>query len=373
MDFTKHLKRHGLSAADLLVWAFIPFREDGFFGDWYDWQTTSNELDGVFRELGLDWRWQPVMLKNLSEILENVLAGAPGRFPLVLNYCDGDENNGFPGLSVVRSLESAGVAFSGADSFFYDLSSSKIRMKQMFEKSGVPTAPFAVLDGPGNGVRGLCERLGAPLIVKPSTGAASWGLSLQSVVATDEAIAAQYKRLKAGMHGQDFSESGVYVERFIDGPEFTVFLTGSHDFPENRHVYPPLERVINPRLPAGERFLSHDRYWQKFGEEPPLPPGEHLYINQLAPDETREILQSLAWQAHCAVRGKGYSRVDIRADAASGQAYVLEVNANCSLSSPEDDTSVGNILRFANLPFSGVIAEILADALQRHFSHQSPS
>ncbi len=172
MDFAKHLKQAGFSANDVLVWAFIPFREDGFFGDWYDWKTTRGELDGVFRALGLAWRWQPVTLKTLPELMENVLAGPAGRVPLVLNYCDGDEKNGFPGLSVVRSLESAGIAFSGADSFFYELSSSKIRMKQMFENAGVSTAPFAILDDPEKDAAGLCERLGTPLIVKPSTGAA---------------------------------------------------------------------------------------------------------------------------------------------------------------------------------------------------------
>lgn len=371
MNFPEHIKQFGLTADTLLVWAFIPFREDGFFGDSYDWQTTQKELNAAFQQLGINWRWQPVTLNELPGAVQKVRSDTSGKFSLVLNYCDGDEKNGFPGLSVVHALESAGIAYSGADAFFYEISSSKTGMKRMFEKSGTPTAPFEVLDDVETKALGLCARLGTPLIVKPSTAAASWGLTPASVVETDEAIMEQYRRLKQGMHGQDFSESEVYVERFVSGPEYTVFLTGSHTFPESRHVYPPMERVINPRLPVLERFLSHDRYWQKKEEGSPLPPGEKFYVNRLARPDTWNMLQTLAWEAHCAVQGKGYSRVDIRIDENTGQPFVLEVNANCSLSSPEDDTSVGNILHQTGLPFSGVIAEILTDALQRHFLHSS--
>ena len=66
------------------------------------------------------------------------------------------------------------------------------------------------------------------------------------------------------------------------------------------------------------------------------------------------------------MHGTGYSRVDIRVDAATGQPYVLEVNANCGLSSPDDNTSVGYILKFTGQSFSGLIGLLLEDALLRH-------
>lgn len=45
---------------------------------------------------------------------------------------------------------------------------------------------------------------------------------------------------------------------------------------------------------------------------------------------------------------------------------MLEVNANCSISGPDDDTSVGRILLYSALPFSFVLEEFLNDAERRH-------
>jgi D-alanine-D-alanine ligase len=66
------------------------------------------------------------------------------------------------------------------------------------------------------------------------------------------------------------------------------------------------------------------------------------------------------------VQGKGYTRADIRRDQSTGQLYVLEVNAQCGLSEDENYTSIGAILRVNQTPFARLIAEILADALQRN-------
>jgi D-alanine-D-alanine ligase len=70
-------------------------------------------------------------------------------------------------------------------------------------------------------------------------------------------------------------------------------------------------------------------------------------------------------QAYHAVQGKGYTRADIRRDKATGQLYVLEVNAQCGLSEDENYTSIGAILRVNQTPFAQLIAEIILDALQR--------
>jgi D-alanine-D-alanine ligase len=362
MDFSNLLKKYGLAERQLRVWALIPFRDDGYFGDYYDAATTRAELAEAFAALGLDWHWQPLTMSNLKATIENLLAASEGSFPLALNYCDGDEVNGFPGISVVRLLEEKDIAFTGADSRFYEISTSKIWMKQLFEQAQVATPPFFEIKNPDEDVAGLCKKLGTPLIVKPSTSAASWGLTLKSVVDNDADLREQFLLLRKGLHGQDFSNCGIYAERFVSGEEFTVFVVGSEKFLESRHVYPPLYRLINQNLPATERFLSYERYWATEASE------EALYENKLAAPELWQPLQELAWRAHCAVGGRGYSRVDIRADDADGQLFVLEVNANCAISSPDDNTSVGHILKFAGQSFSQLIAEILADALERYFS-----
>ncbi len=367
MTFLSQLNKHQLNKEDLIVWALIPFREDGFFDDYYDWHNTHAELDKAFSEIGLNWNWTPTTISTVSEVIHKVISDSDGLFPLVLNYCDGDEINGFPGVSVVRALEQNGLAFTGADSQFYAISTSKIWMKQLFEEAGISTSPWAALNGHETQSKKLFKELGGPLFVKPSIAAGAWGLSLQSVVHDEDELSGQVSRLKNGLHGFNFLEGGIFVERFIKGSEFTVFLVGSADYPDQKRVYPPLKRIFHKSLPKEEQFVTYERNWNKYDEETPLSDGELIFTEKLAESEFVEMLSTLAWDAHCAVRGTGYSRVDIRMDEKTGIAYVLEVNANCSLSSPADDTSTGYVLEFIKQPFSVLIGEILADGLHRYF------
>ena len=72
----------------------------------------------------------------------------------------------------------------------------------------------------------------------------------------------------------------------------------------------------------------------------------------------------MAVRAFLALSGTGYARVDIRMEARTGILYVLEVNANCGLSS-DAETSVGQLLRLAQVPIQQLMASIVEDALVR--------
>ena len=83
-------------------------------------------------------------------------------------------------------------------------------------------------------------------------------------------------------------------------------------------------------------------------------------------------LKQLSLDAYKACGGKGYTRIDIRQDAATGKLYMLEANAQCGLSEDEDYTSIGAILKVSNVSFTEVIGEILKDALRRSMVKQVP-
>ena len=222
-------KFQALPKENLFVWAFIPYRitEQGLIGEFYDNPDYRQELADVFAELGIKWKWQPITLENMHTVVEEVVASNSDYTPVVLNYCDGfDENDGYPGLSVIKLLEAKGIIFTGADSTFEYLSISKIRMKQALIEAGVATAPYEVISDI-NHIEGVCERLGTPLIVKPTISTISKGISLQSVVNSDDQIIAQVQRLLQGIHGRQFLLDSIFVERFINGPEFAVFLIGN--------------------------------------------------------------------------------------------------------------------------------------------------
>lgn len=368
MDFSTFLRKNGLSERQLAVWAFIPYAqtEDGLVSEQYDTPLTRRELAEVFGALGLDWQWTPVTRENLAELVQTVAAAGNGRSPVVLNYCDGDDIFDQPGISVVQHLERHGLVFTGADAAFYHMSTSKIRMKAAFVHAGIPTAPYGIITDPERDTAGACARLGAPLLVKPAVSAGSFGLSLQSVVHNDAELRTQAALLLDGPYGREFALGGIFAERFINGPEFTVLVVGSPAHPETARVYPPVERAFNPVLPEEERFFSYDRYWEIYEEESPLPRGERLYEYRNVPPALRERLVELSWKAYCAVGGTGYGRVDFRMDRRSGELFVLEVNANCGISSPEDDSSVGNILKLSGIPFTELMGDMLRTALVRN-------
>ena len=49
----------------------------------------------------------------------------------------------------------------------------------------------------------------------------------------------------------------IFVESFINGREFTVFILGSAQEPESIKIYPPLEFLFNSSLPDFKKFKSH--------------------------------------------------------------------------------------------------------------------
>ncbi|MCB9280842.1 MAG: hypothetical protein H6562_18270 [Lewinellaceae bacterium] len=358
MNLDLILNRYGLSAADLFVWLFVPYKitADGLISEFYDDPDTRAEMAAAFADLGLDWSWTPITMDNLESTAAGLQSPNDNRLHLVFNYCDGDEINGYPGLSVVRLLEELGIPFTGADSAFYHISTSKRLMKEAFIGAGVPTAPYHFIDAPDSIPDGVCSKVGAPVFVKPSVSGGSFGLTWESVVHNDQELQVQTGRLFRGLHGCDFREGGILAERFILGRDFTVLIAGTPGYPDHCTVFPALQIVYDGRLPEERHHFVFDM-WK-----------EQMYTTAMAAPEESERLKKVAWAAYEAVGGTGYGRVDIRWEKHTGELFVLEVNANCSISSwVESDTICGKILQAHGYTFSRFIGDILADCLERHF------
>lgn len=155
----------------------------------------------------------------------------------------------------------------------------------------------------------------------------------------------------------------MFVEQFIKGPEYTTMIVGSYKHPEKCIVYKPVERIFHESLSEEERFLSFDRLWEIYEDEMPMPNGGSFYHYQPCDQKLSEKICKLSLDAYCAVKGVGYTRIDIRMDAATKELYVLEVNAQCGLSEDEDYTSIGAILRFAGKSFTQLVEEIIYDTI----------
>lgn len=350
-----------------VIWVLAPHleSEDPNLKYYYDFTQSIAEYTKVFEELKAEWKWQPVTINNYKEIIRSIAESKNGKTPLILNLCDGDEVNGTPGVSVIHEIEKYGLIYTGSDTHFYTITTSKIPMKKAFDKAGVSSANWRVITDKKGSTKGIAKRVGTPIIIKPAVSGGSMGVSVKNVVHTEEELAERVEEIKKGYRGWNLLADGLFVEQFITGPEYTTFITGSADDMDNCIVYEPVKRIFHESLPESEKFLSFDRLWEIYEDETPMPENGNFYEYGPAEPELIPELKQLSLDAYKACGGKGYTRIDIRQDAVTGKLYMLEANAQCGLSEDENYTSIGAILKASKVSFTEVIAEIIKDALRR--------
>src|SRR5436190_16093352 len=349
------------------IWVLAPYLEtnDSNIQHYYDFTQSHAEYTKVFEELKADWQWRPVTLDNYKRVIRSIATSANGKTPIILNLCDGDEVNGTPGISVIHELDKYNLIYTGSDDHFYRVTTSKIPMKKAFDKAGVSTADWRVITSNKGSVKGICKRVGTAILIKPEVSGGSMVVSVKNVVHTEEELIRRIEEIEQGYHGWNLLADGLFVEQFITGAEFTTFITGSSDDPDNCIIYEPVERVFHQSLPETERFLSFGRLWEIYDDESPMPDNENFYEYRPVKPSIIPALKKLSMEAYKSCGGKGYARLDIRMDDVSGKFYMLEVNAQCGLSEDENYTSIGAILKVSGKTFTEVIFEILKDALRR--------
>ena len=358
-----------VSFQQIKVWVLAPLLEtnDANIDYYYDFSQSIAEYEKTFAELGIEWKWQPVSIKDYPDIIERIAKEKDfsNKTPVVFNLCDGDEINGTPGISVIRLLEEKGLIYTGADEYFYHITTSKIPMKRAFDRARVPSATWKAINDKDQNLHTIFEKLGTPIIVKPSISGGSMGVGIKNVVHDHTELAEQVNKMFEGYRGWNLAADGLIAESFITGPEFTVLISGSYNNPKDAKIYTPVERVFHDSLPEQEKFLSFDRLWEIYEEETPMPNDGNFYEYALPDASLIEEIKKISWDAYVATRGCGYTRVDVRMDKESGKLYVLEVNAQCGLSEDEDYTSIGAILRFSGNTFTQLVSEIINDAFTR--------
>ena len=353
----------------LKVWVLAPYLQtnDANIDYYYDFSQSIEEYTKTFAALNIEWKWQPVTINDYEAIIDIIVAEKLTGiyFPLVFNICDGDEVNGTPGISVVKLLEQKGLVYTGADEYFYNITTSKVPMKEAFDRYHVPNARWEAIKIKNQYTNGIFDRLGAPIIVKPSVSGGSMGVGIKNVVENKAELNEQIYKMFDGYRGWNLAADGLIAESFITGPEFTVLIVGSYNKPEEAKIYTPVERIFHPSLPDKEKFLSFDRLWEIYEDEEPMPNEGNFYEYEIPDADLIEAIKKISWDAYVACRGKGYTRVDVRMDNVTKKLFVLEVNAQCGLSEDENYTSIGAILRVSNTTYAELVVEIINDAFLR--------
>ena len=230
---------------------------------------------------------------GIPALLDLVRNGGVDR---VFNILHGNKGGGEDGV-LQGLLEALGVPYTGSGVLGSALSMDKIRTKQVWLSLGLPTPRFVRL-APGADMHAASRSLGLPVFVKPSCEGSSVGafrILHESDLTDAEAFAANY-------------DGELLMEQMIVGDELTVaVLDDGHG-----HRALPSIRIV----PKGEWYDYNAKYIAD--DTGYLCPG----LEGADEDEIRRI----ALAAFEAVECRGWGRVDVMRDRATGAFYLLEVN-----------------------------------------------
>lgn len=225
-------------------------------------------------------------------------------------------------------LDQAGVPYTGSGVLASALAMDKLRTKYAFAGAGLPTPPFQMMTAKEQ-AKDIMESLGQPLSVKPAREGSSIGVrKVRTAAELEEAYE------EARQH-----DPMVLVERWIEGPEFTVSI------------------LNDQALPAIGLRTDHDFY----DFEAKYVSDDTQYLLPCGLDKDREeALQMLALEAFAVIDGRGWGRVDVMEDA-DGQFWLLEVN---TIPGMTDHSLVPMAAKAAGIDFPELAVRILRDTLE---------
>ena len=191
------------------------------------------------------------------------------------------------------------IPYQGSGVLGSAVAMNKIASKQLYEKAGVPTPPYLVLqNGSDMNLDTCASKFGFPMVVKPVVGGSSVGMS---IVRSESDFQPAFDVAVA-------EDKTVLVEPYIEGIELTVGVIGNRDL----EAFPVIEIVPDD---AHEFFDYEAKYSAGVTEE--ICPAR-------IDDEMTRKAQSYAKLAHQTLYCKGYSRTDMILK--DRDIYVLETN-----------------------------------------------
>jgi len=211
----------------------------------------------------------------------------------------------------------------------------KVLAKHKLREAGVPTPDWFAFNetafrelGAADALDGLGERLGFPLVVKPSRGGSSLGVK----------FASSRSEVPAALVAAFSYDDRVLLESFVDGRELAVSVLGDEPLP-----------IVEAIPSGGDRYDFEARY--EIGRTEFDCPAD------LGAAEA-EAVTAAALGAYRALGCSGFSRVDLILDEDGPQ--VLEVNAIPGLT---DTSLLPQAAEAAGMSFEDLVERILQLAL----------
>lgn len=230
---------------------------------------------------------------------------------------------------VQGALEWLGLPYTGSRVLGSALAMDKVRTKQIWAQSGLPTAGWQIVDAPLTEEQAavLLSELGGKVMVKPACEGSSIGMAC-----AETATALQQAVTLALEHDQQ-----ILVEAWINGAEFTVAILDDEVLPAIRMETP-------------HAFYDYEAKYRSNSTQYHCPCG--------LSDEQEAQLQTLAKQAFDTVGASGWARVDaMQTD--NGEFMLLEVNTVPGMT---EKSLVPMAAKAAGIRFEQLVSRILQNA-----------
>jgi len=231
------------------------------------------------------------------------------------------------------ALEWLGVPYTGSGVLASALTMDKLKTKRVVVGAGLLAPDYVVLGQEADLPRAL-ERIGLPLMIKPSSQGSSVGITK---VKTAEQLPRAYAEARA-------VDEIVFAETFVSGPEYTVGVLQDRALPSIR-IEPATEFYDY----EAKYFRDDTKYHCPSGLEP----------------EAEAELQAAALATFRVTDCYGWGRVDFMRDAASGRFFFIEINTTPGMT---DHSLVPKAARQIGVDFEELVWRVLETSFLRERS-----
>jgi D-alanine-D-alanine ligase len=238
--------------------------------------------------------------------------------------------------TVQELLEILGLPFTGPGVAACARCMDKVLAKHDLRDAGVPTPDWFAFNetafrelGAADALSDLEERLGFPLVIKPSRGGSALGVK----------FAASWFEVPEALVSAFSYDNRVLLERFVEGRELAVSVLGGEPLP-----------VVEAIPTGGDRYDFEARY--EIGRTDFVCPAA-------LGEEDADAVTAAALGAYETLGCSGFSRVDLILG--EGGPQVLEVNAIPGLT---DTSLLPQAAEAAGMTFEQLVERVLALALK---------
>ena len=237
--------------------------------------------------------------------------------------------------TVQGALELLGIPYTGSGVMASSIAIDKVMTKRVLVAEGLPTpqhvllrrGAYTTLD-----VNAALDKLGLPLIVKPSREGSSIGLTKVTDISQMQAAVEQAALLDAD----------ILCEQFIDGDEVTCPLLGTGS---QAYALPVI------RIAAVDGNYDYQNKYFTDTTQYVVPCG--------LPDGEEKAIQQLVLQTYRTLNCRGWARADVMIDKRSRKPYLLEINTSPGMTG---HSLVPMSARAAGISYEDLCIEILKTA-----------